>query len=165
MTKRRKEQIQSETPAQYGADSDQAIIDRALQILSARIGEPGQAITSPGDTKSFLTLQLAERKNEAFCSIWLDNRHRVLSFEVLFTGTIDGASVHPRVVVQRAMAVNAAAVIFAHNHPSGLAEPSGADKAITTRLIQALEYVDVRVLDHVIVGGMSTFSFAERGLL
>jgi len=94
-----------------------------------------------------------------------DNRHRVLGFEELFFGTIDGASVHPRVVVQRALDLNSAAVIFAHNHPSGVAEPSRADEVLTRRLKEALALVDVRVLDHIVAGCEGTVSFAERGLL
>lgn len=141
-----------------------SIIDLALAILSNR-HRPGQTLISPVDTTRFLMLKLAEYKNEVFCAIFLDNRHRVLSFDELFAGTIDGASVYPRVVVQRAMEINAAAVIFAHNHPSGIAEPSQADQSITKRLKDALGLIDVRVLDHVVVGNEGTTSFAERGLL
>lgn len=140
------------------------VINLALDILTER-HSPGQALTSPTDTIKYLRLKLVEYKNEVFAALFLDNRHRVLSFEELFFGTIDGASVHPRVVVQRAMEINAAAVIFAHNHPSGIAEPSRADRAITDRIKQALELVDVRTLDHIVVGAEGTTSFAERGLL
>ncbi len=139
------------------------VIQLALNILAERHA-PGQALTNPRDTIEYLRLKLADYKNEVFCALLLDCRHRVLAFEELFFGTIDGASVHPRVVVQRCMQVNAGAVIFAHNYPSGIAEPSHADKSITRRLKDALEIVDVRVLDRV-VGAEATTSFAEKGLL
>ena len=100
-----------------------------------------------------------------FCCLYLDNRHRLIAFDELFRGTIDGASVHPREVVREALAHNAAALILAHNHPSGVAEPSRADELITQRLRDALALVDIRVLDHLIVAGPETLSFAERGLL
>ena len=105
------------------------------------------------------------REAEAFGCLFLDNRHRLIAFEILFHGTVDGASVHPREVVKRALEHNSAAVIFAHNHPSGVAEPSQADELITRRLRDALALVDIRVLDHVIVGLERCVSFAERGLL
>lgn len=146
------------------AHEQASIIDLALAILSSR-HRPGQVLTSPTETTRFLTLKFAGYKNEVFCAIFLDNRHRVLSFEELFVGTIDGAAVYPRVVVQRAMEINAAAVIFAHNHPSGIAEPSQADQSITRRLKEALSLVDVRVLDHIVVGNEGTTSFTERGFL
>ena len=102
---------------------------------------------------------------EVFAALFLDTRHRVICFEELFSGTIDGASVHPREVVRRALAHNAAAVILSHNHPSGVAEPSDADRRVTERLRDALSLVDVRVLDHIVVGDRETASFAERGWL
>ena len=101
--------------------------------------------------------------HEVFASLFLDNRHQVIEYEELFTGTIDGASVHPREVVKRALYHNAAAVIFAHNHPSGVAEPSKADRSITSRLTAALALIDVRVLDHFVIGDGEVVSFAERG--
>ena len=103
-------------------------------------------------------------EHERFCAIWLDNRHRVIRFDELSRGTIDGASVYPREVVKAALSVNAAACIFAHNHPSGISEPSQADERITRRLRDALALVDIRVLDHIVIGQTSV-SFAERGLL
>ncbi len=146
-------------------EAEQAVvINLALDILVER-HSPGQALTNPADTAKYLRLKLSEYKNEVFAALFLDNRHRALAFEELFFGTINGASVHPRVVVQRAMEINAAAVIFAHNHPSGIAEPSHADRTITDRIKQALDLVDVRVLDHIVVGAEGTTSFAERGLL
>ncbi len=125
----------------------------------------GHALTNPHDTRRFLTARLRDYPYEVFACLFLDTRHRVIQFEELFVGTIDGASVHPREVVKRALHHNAAAVILAHNHPSGIAEPSQADQHITHRLRDALNLVDIRVLDHFIVGDGELTSFAERGLL
>jgi len=142
----------------------QSVVRLALSILRAR-HRRGRLLVSPQQTREYLQLAFESYRNEVFGAIFLDNRHRVLGFEELFFGTIDGASIHPRVVVQRALDLNAAAVIFAHNHPSGVAEPSQSDQAITRRLLDALTLVDVRVLDHFVVGCGETVSFAERGLL
>jgi DNA repair protein RadC len=125
----------------------------------------GPALETPQATRAFLVAQLRDRPFEVFCCLHLDNRHRLIAFDELFRGTIDGASVHPREVVRQALARNAAAVILAHNHPSGVPEPSQADELITLRLKDALGLVDIRVLDHVIVGDSRCVSFAERGLL
>ena len=125
----------------------------------------GQAIQSPADTETYLTAQLRLVGHELFCCLYLDNRHRVLGFEPLFRGTIDGTSVYPREVVKEALAINAAAVILAHNHPSGVAEPSQADERITRRLKAALDLVDIRLLDHFVVGDGSATSLAQRGLI
>ena len=139
------------------------LIAQATAILETRLrGEP---LTSPEASKEFLRLRLAPLEHEVFACLFLDNRHRVIAFETLFRGTIDGASVYPREVVKTALRHNAAAVIFSHNHPSGVAEPSRADEQITRRLKDALALIDVRVLDHIIVGTEGTISFAERGLL
>jgi DNA repair protein RadC len=124
----------------------------------------GETLTSPQATKDFLRLRLSRFEHEVFAVIFLDNRHRVIAFEEMFRGTIDGASVHPREVVKEALKHNAAAVIFAHNHPSGVAEPSRADESITHRLKDALALVDVRVLDHFVIGD-DVVSFTERGLI
>lgn len=142
----------------------QSVVQLALKILRAR-HRRGRILSNPQDTRQYLQLVFESYRNEVFAAIFLDNRHRVLGFEELFFGTIDGASVHPRVVVQRALDLNAAAVIFAHNHPSGVAEPSRSDEALTRRLKEALALVDIRVLDHVVVGCEGIVSFAERGLL
>ncbi|MES9956979.1 MAG: DNA repair protein RadC [Sedimenticola sp.] len=146
--------------------NEDQIIEQALQILESRMGYNTrvEAFTSPEDSKCYARLQLAEHEQEIFAAMFLDNRHRLIAFDRLFYGTVDGATVHPREVVKAALKHNAAAVIFAHNHPSGVAEPSQADQRITTRLKDALALVDVRVLDHLVVGD-STVSFAERGLL
>lgn len=125
----------------------------------------GKAIRSPADTEAFLIAELATEPNEIFCCLYLDNRHRVIKFDRAFHGTIDGTSVYPRVIVKRALELNAAAVILAHQHPSGIAEPSQADERITRRLKSALELVDIRVLDHLVIGGDTVVSLASRGLL
>ena len=125
----------------------------------------GESIRSPADTEAFLQAHLRHLDHEVFCCLFLDNRHRVLCFDTLFRGTIDGTSVYPREVVKEALAVNAAAIILAHNHPSGVAEPSQADERITRRLKSALELVDIRLLDHLIIGDGRATSLASRGLL
>jgi len=125
----------------------------------------GSALTSPRATRDYLRARLRAYSHEVFACLFLDNRHQVIEYEELFTGTIDGASVHPREVVKRALHHNAAAAIFAHNHPSGVAEPSRADRSITNRLSAALALVDVRVLDHFVIGDGEVVSFAERGLI
>lgn len=125
----------------------------------------GNALQNPADTRQFLMAQLRGYEHEVFACLYLDNRHRVIRFEELFQGTIDGASVYPREVVKSALEHNAAAVIFAHNHPSGIAEPSHADENLTKKLKAALELVEVRVLDHLVIGDGESVSFAERGLL
>lgn len=124
-----------------------------------------EVMANPATTKRFLRLHLGREQQEIFCALYLDSQHRIIAFERLFMGTIDGASVYPREVVKAALKRNAAAVIFAHNHPSGVAEPSLADRQITRRLTDALALVDIRVLDHLVVGDTETVSFAERGLL
>ncbi len=143
----------------------QAVLEMSSRHLKAQLLR-GDALTSPQLTRSYLSSQLRHYPHEAFGALYLDNRHRVIHFGILFTGTIDGASVHPREVVRDALKHNAAAVIFAHNHPSGIAEPSSADHNITRQLQKALELVDIRVLDHIIIGdGEHSTSLAERGLL
>lgn len=133
---------------------------------SAREGlRSGSALTSPGAVRDYLRLALASRPHEVFLVLFLDARHRVLSDAELFRGTLTQTSVYPREVVKAALAANAAAVIFAHNHPSGVAQPSQADELLTRQLREALSLVEVRVLDHFIVAGNQTVSFAERGLL
>jgi DNA repair protein RadC len=147
------------------SESEQDSVKRlGLEVLAARY-QVGTVLTSPASVREYLQLKLRDRKAENFGAVFLDNRHRVLCFEEMFQGTIDGAQVHPRVVVQRALEANAAAVILYHNHPSGVAEPSKADENITSRLKDALSLVDVRVLDHFVVGAEDVTSFAERGLL
>jgi DNA repair protein RadC len=144
--------------------SAEEILDAARSILARRVRR-GRALSNPRHTRDFLRLELASRDHEIFAILFLDNRHRIIEFVPLFRGTIDGASVYPREVVKEALARNAAAVILAHNHPSGVAEPSQADELITRRLREALALIDVRVLDHLVVTGDQIVSFAERGLL
>lgn len=122
-------------------------------------------MSSPDDTRQYILAHLRPYEYEVFACLFLDNQHRVISFDEMFTGTIDGASVHSREVVKAALKHNAAAVIFAHNHPSGVAEPSQADRRITEKLTASLALVDIRVLDHVVVGDLEVISFAERGYL
>ena len=126
---------------------------------------PGRSIGSPADSREFLLARLRDRPHEVFCCLFLDNRHRVLAFDELFRGTIDNTTVYPREVVKQALARNAGAVILAHNHPSGVAEPSEADRLITRRIWDALDLVDVRLLDHLVVGDGACVSLASRGLL
>jgi DNA repair protein RadC len=140
------------------------VIRFAIAVLEMR-HQPGQVLCSPDETRAYLRLKLSDYRAEAFGVLFLDNRHRIIADEELFQGTIDGASVHPRIVVQRALEVNAAAVILYHNHPSGVAEPSTADENITRRLKDALALVDIRVLDHLVVAFGESVSFAESGLL
>lgn len=125
----------------------------------------GSALTSPQHTRRFLQHHLGNQSREVFTCLFLDNQHRILRCEDLFFGTLDGAAVYPREVAVRALQYHAAAVIFAHNHPSGVAEPSHADRRITERLQSALGLLDIRVLDHVIIGRGVSYSFAEHGLL
>jgi DNA repair protein RadC len=125
----------------------------------------GNAIDNPEATKNYLRLELSLDESEHFCAIWLDNRHHVLAFERMFNGTINACSVHPREVVKRALSHNASAVIFAHNHPSGIPEPSSADIQLTEQLKKACELIDCRVLDHIVIGGGESVSFADRGII
>jgi len=141
-----------------------SLLALSMRILAARHSR-GRALKSPGDTQAYLRLRLADKPFEFFGCVFLDNRHRVLELTELFQGTIDGTSVYPRVVVQQALNANAAAVILFHNHPSGVAEPSQADERITRRLKSALELIDVRVLDHLIVAAGDSVSLAARGML
>jgi len=140
-------------------------ISNVLSELLAQRFQLGEPLTSPAKTIDFLQSKLALQEHEVFSCLFLNNQHQVLAYEELFYGTINGASVYPRVVVKRALHHNAAAVIFSHNHPSGLPEPSQADKTITKQLTDSLSLIDVKVLDHIIIGGAETMSFAERGLL
>jgi len=142
----------------------QAVLEMAKRHF-VEILQRGNVLTSPEATRAYLSAQLNAYSYEVFGCLFLDNQHRVIQFEELFRGTIDGASVYPREVAKRALFHNAAAVIFAHNHPSGVSDPSQADRHITDRLKQALVLFDIRVLDHFIIGDGQPFSFAEHGLL
>jgi DNA repair protein RadC len=142
----------------------QAVLEMVRRYLRETL-QRGDAMRNPADTRNYLTAQLRDRAYEVFACLFLDTRHRVIAFDEVFRGTIDGASVHPREIVKLALAHNAAALIFAHNHPSGIAEPSQADLRLTRRLREALQLVDIRVLDHLIVGDGTVLSFSEQGLI
>ncbi len=142
----------------------QAVMEMARRHLSESL-RAGELLTSAKLARDYVMAQLRHHRQEIFAVLFLDNKHRLLAYEELFFGTIDGASIYPREVVKKALAHNAAAVILAHNHPSGVAEPSQADMRITERLQSALELVDVRVVDHLVVGNAEVVSFAEQGLL
>jgi len=142
----------------------QAVLEMARRHTFEEL-DRGDVLTSPEATRAYLSNQLRNYPYEVFACLFLDNQHHILEFEELFRGTIDGASVYPREVVKKALDHNAAAVIFAHNHPSGISEPSQADKLITNKLKQALDLLDIRVLDHFIIGDGMPYSFAEHGLL
>lgn len=140
------------------------ILEAARATLARKLNR-GARLESPRAVRDYLALSLSERPHEIFGVIYLDNRHRVIEWQELFRGTIDGASVHPREVVKEALARNAAAVILVHNHPSGVAEPSQADELVTRRVRDALLLVEIRVLDHLIVAGGSITSLAEQGCI
>jgi DNA repair protein RadC len=142
----------------------QAVLELARRALREDV-QRETVLSSPGKVRDYLRLTLASREREVFVALFLDAQNRLLADDELFSGTLTQTSVYPREVVKQALKRNAAAVIFAHNHPSGIAEPSRADELLTASLRQALALVDVRVLDHLIVAGASTVSFAERGLL
>ncbi len=142
----------------------QAVLEMSRRALQEELRH-GDALSSPRAVRDYLQLLLAARPQEVFMVLFLDTQHRVIAFEELFRGTLAQTSVYPREVVKRALAHNAAAVIFAHNHPSGVAEPSQSDRLLTDALKQALSLVDVRVLDHFVVAGGQTLSFAEQGMI
>ncbi len=145
------------------ATSDE-IISAARACVASKVRR-GADLCSPKAARDYLVLRFGQLRHEVFCVIYLDSRHRVLDCQDLFRGTIDGASVYPREVVKEALQRNAAACVLVHNHPSGVAEPSTADEQITRRLQAALQLVDIRIVDHLIVAGGEVTSFAERGLL
>ena len=147
----------------YRPARGEEIVEAAKETLSGRF-QRGETLSTSLDTRDYLWLQMAGYEQEVFGILWLDNRHRVIAFEELFKGTIDGTTVHPREVVKSALRHNAAACILCHNHPSGFTEPSRNDKSITRRVRDALALVEVRTLDHFVVGE-STYSFAEHGLM
>ena len=167
--------ISNDTPETYKATTQvvfdlKVAIHTALQMLLEELQRRNlhttvEAFTAPDIVKNYLTLALALEEREHFHVLFLNNQHQLLLDARLFSGTIDGASVYPREVVKQALQCNGAAVILAHNHPSGICVPSEADKGITAKLKQALTTVDIRILDHIIVGHMETYSFAEHGAL
>ena len=145
--------------------ADQQTVREALTLLECQLLEPGASFTSSHAVRDWLRLQLASLEREEFTALFLDNQHRLIDHETLFTGTINHTQLHPREVVKSGLKHNAAAVIVAHCHPSGHAEPSQADRQVTVRIQQALALVDIRLLDHLVVGGMDVVSFSERGWL
>jgi len=141
-----------------------AVMEIARRCLRENL-QSGGALASPGAVRDYLRLAIADREHEVFVCLWLDAQHRVISCEELFRGTLTQTSVYPREIVKAGLKANAAAVIFAHNHPSGVAQPSQADELLTRNLREALALVEIKVLDHFIVAGSQALSFAERGLL
>lgn len=145
--------------------SAEDILQHARNILAARC-QRGETLTCVDDVRNFVMLELSGLEQEVFAALYLDNRHRILtSLEIMFRGTLNGTAVYPREIVKRALALNAGAIVVVHNHPSGIAEPSCQDETLTERLKTALELVDIRLLDHIVVGAGETVSFSERGLL
>jgi len=158
--------IRSTVYTRYKLDSEtseQDVLAAAEGILGERLRRQG-SIGNPTDANDFLRMRLGALSHEEFHVLWLDNRHRIIDCQKLFSGTVDGASIHPREVVRAALSVNACAAIFAHNHPSGISEPSAADRAITNELRDALRLIGVRILDHIVVGA-ECVSMAGRGLM
>lgn len=153
----------SQQPFTY--QSADEVINAAKHIMESMMVQRDVSLTSPDLVRQYLSVRLGNAEREIFCVLFLDNQNRLIVAEDLFMGTIDGASVYPREVVKIALKQNAAAVILSHNHPSGVLDPSAADKRITVRLQQALELIDVRVIDHFVVSGANAVSFAERGFI
>ena len=153
-----------DTHGRYAPATAEQILEAARHVIDQKM-QRGASFSSPAAVKQYLQAKLAGLECEVFTVLFLDTRHRLIEYAEMFRGTIDGASVYPREVVKQALRLNAAAVIVSHNHPSGNPEPSTADRALTQRLKDALALVDVRILDHIIIAGMSTVSFAERGLI
>lgn len=167
-------EIRSEEQSRYGAttcvsnlsrENDDEIIAQALEILDRRLRQPGPALSDPDTVRHFLRLHLSEREHEVFWVLFLDNQNQLLHSEAMFRGTIDSAAVHPREILKTALKHNAAAVICAHNHPSGSVRPSSADRDITARIRLALGYVDIRLLDHIIIARDQIVSLVERGMM
>lgn len=149
----------------FNTRQEQELIQQAITLLERRLFKRGRMIATPQDMSKFLQLKLARNKNEVFAIVFMDSRHRIIAFEEIFRGSIDTATIHSRVVLQRALHHNAAAVVLCHNHPSGMTDPSEADQVLTFRLKELLAQIDVRVLDHLVVGQGAPFSFAEAGLI
>lgn len=158
--------INSTTAPTYKTESnDDAILEKAENILLARIKTSGDEMNNSDNVRKFLKLKLSTKEREIFCCLFLDTQHRLIAFKEMFAGTIDSAYVYPREVIKKALECNAAAIIFAHNHPSGVCEPSDADLKITRKLKDGLALVDIRVLDHIIISGWQSYSFAQNGIM
>lgn len=153
------------TPSTALTINEEQLVHQALRVLEQRLFHRGPRLEDPQSVRHYLRLALVAEKNEVFAVLFLDNQHRVLAFEPLFQGTVDSATVYPRCVVQRALAHNSAAVIFVHNHPSGSTHPSHNDIVLTQELKKLLDLIQVRVLDHFIIGEGEPYSFAESGQL
>jgi len=145
--------------------TENEIIRSAKVLLKKRLTNDNACFTDPSLVKDFLIMEYAAKEHECFVVLFLTNQHQLIRVVEMFVGTIDGASVYPREILKTALQLNAAAVILSHNHPSGITEASNADKSITTKVKNSLNLIDIRVLDHIIVGGVDSFSFAEGGLL
>jgi len=146
-------------------ESENEVIAAAVKFMEERATYKGDPLSSPAQSRKILQLMIGDRESEVFTVLFLDSQHHLIKSEEMFRGTIDGSAVYPREVVKSALSFNAAAVIFGHNHPSGVVEPSAADKRITERLTNALALIDVKVLDHLIVAPDTSYSFAEAGLM
>lgn len=142
--------------------SDAKVVAKALKILDRDLRKPGAVLSSPSEVKAYLTLQLAQQEREVFGVLWLDVGNAVIAQENIFFGTLTTTSVHPRELVKAALKHNAAGMICYHNHPSGKSEPGESDLLVTRTITQALALVDVRILDHIIIGGIDSYSFAEH---
>lgn len=143
--------------------SDEKIVARAIKILLKELAAPGELLTAPSTVKRYLALRLARKEHEVFGAIWLNAKNELIADEDMFFGTLTHASVHPREIVKKALSYNAASLLCYHNHPSGSPTPSEADRRLTSTLTRALDLVEVRLLDHIIVGGLESYSFAEHG--
>ena len=154
-----------ESLSDISVQNEDWIVQQAIVLLERRVFKAGPRLERPAAVRDYLRLKLVAEPNEIFVVVFMNSMHDVLAVEPMFHGTINATSVYPRVVLQRALQLNAAAVIFAHQHPSGISEPSSADRMLTQQLQAALALIDVRVLDHIIVGQGAPFSFAESGLL
>ncbi|THF65015.1 DNA repair protein RadC [Pseudothauera nasutitermitis] len=155
----------AERPIATSSRSDDRIIAKAIALLEQRLYAAGPALTGPEAARDYLRLQLMQEPSEVFAAVFLTTQHQVIACEILFRGSIDTADIHPRVVVQRALLHNAAALLVAHQHPSGSTTPSAADRALTSRLRMALDLIDVRLLDHLVIGKGEPYSFAYHRLL
>lgn len=161
----RKPRTRKAKPINALTQAQQATVDDALDILASRLTRTNVVIHATSDVVAYCSLKLSSLAHEVFAVMFLDNRHQMIKFEVMFRGTIDSAPIYPREVAKEALACNAAAVVLSHNHPSGIPDPSKADVLVTDRLTSALHLLDIRVIDHIIVGAGVSISFAERGLL
>ena len=153
-----------ESLSDISVQNEDWIVQQAIVLLERRVFKAGPRLERPAAVRDYLRLKLVAEPNEIFAAVFLDSMHQVLAYEPLFRGTINSTSVYPRVVVQRVLELKAAAVVFAHQHPSGISEPSSADRMLTQQLQAALALIDVRVLDHIVVGS-DVVSFAEQGWL